>query len=162
MQLLGVVAGPLAVADDRVLIDADEPSGLSYSAALGEVVQDGNDLVLGQAGVEKRCALAFGEADLTGAAGEHAALLGRAVAEANAEVGPAALSEVGASRVLTTEAAEVIHEAPVEERRWFREAPLTGPTSGEAEGNRTATVRRHHRIFSPARNSCSAGRPCRT
>jgi len=40
-----MVAGPLAVTDDGVLIDADQPSGLAHSTALGQVIQDGGDLV---------------------------------------------------------------------------------------------------------------------
>jgi hypothetical protein len=81
----GVPAGLQGVADDGVLIDADEAGGLSNAAAFVEVVEDGEGLVVGEAGAEQGGAFALGEAPLAGAAGEHPAPV-RAVAEAGAEV----------------------------------------------------------------------------
>jgi hypothetical protein len=115
VEVLGVFAGPQAVADDGVLIDADEAAGLADAAALGEVVQDGDGLVLAQARAEQGGAFPLGEACLTSTAGEHAALFAGAVAEADAEVVAAALAEVGAGGVVAAEAAEVVHEAPAVE-----------------------------------------------
>ena len=108
VQLLGVFAGPLAVADDGVIIDADQAPGLADATALDEVVQDGLDFLRGQAAVEQGGALAFAEAGLAGTAGEHAALLVLAVAEGDTEVVAAALAVIGARGVLAAEAVEVI------------------------------------------------------
>jgi hypothetical protein len=108
VELLGVVAGPQGVADDGVLIDADEAAGLADAAALLEVGEDIEDLVVGEAGVEQGRAFPLGEALLAGAAGEQAALLVLAVAEGDAEVVAAAAAVGGALRVLAAEAAEVV------------------------------------------------------
>jgi hypothetical protein len=43
--LPGVFAGQGGVADDRVLADADQASGLADATAVGEVFQQGEDLV---------------------------------------------------------------------------------------------------------------------
>jgi hypothetical protein len=109
VELPGLVAGQAAEPADGVVLDSDEPSGLAGAAALGEVVQDGEGLGLGEAGVEQGGALALGEAVLAGAAGEHPPLLAGAVAEADPEVVPAALTVIGALRVLAAEGAKVIH-----------------------------------------------------
>ena len=70
MELLGVAAGLEAEADDGVLVDADQAAGLADAAAVGQVPQDRDGLVAGQAGVEQGRALALGEAGLAGAAAE--------------------------------------------------------------------------------------------
>jgi hypothetical protein len=121
----GVLAGQEAVADDGVLVDADEATGLADAATLGDVGKDGDDLVLRESGVEQGGALAFGEAFLTGAAGQHAASL-RAVAEADAEVAQSPLAVVGAVGVLTAEAGQVLTHGGLPEAAWvdspFRES----------------------------------------
>src|SRR5579862_974509 len=117
VQSAGVLAGQEAVADDGVLVDADQAAGLADAAPLGDVVQDGDDLVLRESGVEQGRPLAFGEAGLAGAAGEHAALL-RAVAEADAEVAPSPLAVVGAVGVLTAEAGQVLTHGGLPEAAW--------------------------------------------
>jgi hypothetical protein len=53
VELLGMFAGQQAVADNGVLIDTAEASGLSDATALGDVFQNGDDLVLRQAGIEQ-------------------------------------------------------------------------------------------------------------
>ena len=110
MELRGVFAGPQAVADDGVLIDADEAAGLADAAALGEVVQDGDGLVLAQAGAEQGGAFPLGEAGLTGAAGEQP-VVRRGRSGSRREVVAAALAEGRAGGVVAAEAAEVVHEA---------------------------------------------------
>lgn len=109
VALLGVGAGPQSIADDRVFIDARQPSGLAHAAAILEVLEDGQGLVVGEADAEEGTAFAFGEAGLAGAADEQAALLGGAVAEADAEVVAAAHAVVRALGVLATKQTEVIH-----------------------------------------------------
>ena len=85
-----------------------QAGGLPNATPLGDVVQDRDRLVRGEAGVEARGAFAFGEAGRTGAAVEEATLV-RAVVTANGQVVVAALAEVGAVRVLAAEDAEVVH-----------------------------------------------------
>jgi hypothetical protein len=82
VELLGVAAGLEGEADDGVLADPDQAGGLADADALGEVGQDGEGLVGGQAGVEQGRALALGEAGLAGLAVQQAALV-LAVAGAN-------------------------------------------------------------------------------
>jgi hypothetical protein len=108
VQLLGVVAGAAGVADDGVLGDACEAARLSDAAALAEVLEDADDAVIGESGVEQGGALAFGETGLAGAADEQAALLVLAVAEADTEVAFAALAVVSAVRIEAAEAVEVV------------------------------------------------------
>src|SRR5579884_1198231 len=113
----GVLAGQEAVADDGVLVDADEAAGLADPAALGDMGKDGDDLVLRKSAVEQGCALAFGEAFLTGATGQHAALV-RAVAEADTEVAQTPLAVVGAVRILTAEAGQILAHGGLPEAVW--------------------------------------------
>jgi hypothetical protein len=79
-------AGAQGVANDGVFIDARQAGALADATAILEVGKDGDGLVFGEPGGEQGGALAFGEARLAGAADEQAALLARAVAEADAEV----------------------------------------------------------------------------
>src|SRR6266545_2849692 len=108
VELVGVVAGAQAVADDGILADAGEARGLADAAALGQVVQHGHGLVRGQAGVEQRGALALGEAGLAGAAVQQPAPLAPIVS-ADGEVAVAALPVVRALGILAAEAAQVLH-----------------------------------------------------
>ena len=104
-----MVAGQGGEADDGVLVDACEAGGLADAAALGEVVQHGEELVLGELAAEQGGAGAFGEAVPAGAAEEHAPLGAWAVGEGHAEVVLAALAVVGAVGVGAAEAGEVVH-----------------------------------------------------
>src|SRR5262245_54651612 len=70
-------------------------------------LQDGDDRVLGQSGIEQGRAFTFGEACLAGPAVQQAALVA-AVAHADGEVAVAALAVVGAVGVLAAESAEVV------------------------------------------------------
>jgi hypothetical protein len=45
VELLGVLAGQQAVADDRVPVHPDQAAGLADADPLGDVLQDGHDLV---------------------------------------------------------------------------------------------------------------------
>src|SRR5262249_41335155 len=124
VQLLGVLTRPQAVTHHGVLTDADQAAGLTDADAFGDVLQDSDRLVVGQARVEQGRALAFGEAVLAGAAIEQAALL-RAVAHAHGQVAVTAFTVVGALRVLTAEAGQVIHGTPSVTAK--RDAALSGP-----------------------------------
>jgi hypothetical protein len=101
VQLLGLVAGQGTEAGDGVAVDAD---------ALGDVGQDGDGGVGGQAGIEEGGAFAFGEAGPAGAATQQAALPVGAVAGGDGEVAVAALAIVWAALILAAESGEVIHD----------------------------------------------------
>jgi hypothetical protein len=107
--LLGVAAGLEGVADDGIFIGARQAGGLPDTAAVLEVLEDGEGFVVGQACAEQGGALAFGEALLAATAGEHAALV-LAVAEGDAEVALAAQAIVGALGILAAEEVKVFHE----------------------------------------------------
>jgi hypothetical protein len=47
VELVGVVASQEGVADDGVLVHADQAAGFADADPLGDVAQDGHDLVLG-------------------------------------------------------------------------------------------------------------------
>jgi hypothetical protein len=107
VELAGVVAGQGSQADDGVLVDADQAGGLADAAALGQVVQDGEGLVLGETAVEQGGAGPLGEAVLATAAGEDAAWLG-AVAESDAQVVRLALAVGGTLGVGAAKAGQVV------------------------------------------------------
>jgi len=65
---LSLVARQQTEADHRILVDADESAGLPYSTTFRDVVKQGYDLVLRQAAIEQRGALAFGKSRLAGSA----------------------------------------------------------------------------------------------
>jgi hypothetical protein len=62
MEFLGLVTGESDVSCDRVLMGFGQPSGLACANSLGHVSEDPHDLLVGQAGTEEGCSLAFGEA----------------------------------------------------------------------------------------------------
>jgi hypothetical protein len=107
VELPGVLAGPQAVADDGVLVHADQASGLADADPFGDMAQDGHDFVRGELGAEQRGALALGEAGLAGLTAEQAALLG-AVAHGDGQVAVTAPAVVGAVRILAAEDAQVV------------------------------------------------------
>ena len=109
MELLGVFTGPQAVADHSVLANTDQAASLADATALGNVVQHGDGLVLGEPGIEEGRALAFGEAGLAGLAVEQAALVAAVVA-ADGEVAVVTATVVGAVAVLAAEALQVVHD----------------------------------------------------
>src|SRR6516225_4147380 len=102
MEVAGVPPGLEGVADDGVLLHADQAAGLADAAALGQVVQDRQGAVAAQAGAEERGALALGEAGLAGAAAQEEAAVA-AIAGRGGEVAVAPFAGVGAVRVLATE-----------------------------------------------------------
>jgi hypothetical protein len=102
-----MLASAAAVADDGVLVDFDQAAGLADTTAFGEVFEDGEGLILGEAAVEEGSAFAFGEAGFAGGATEEAALEG-AIAHGDGEVAVGAFAEVGAIRIQTAKAAEIL------------------------------------------------------
>jgi hypothetical protein len=112
VEVLGLLSSKQTVANNGVFIDADQAGGLTDAATLGQVMQDGKDLVFGQTGIEQRGAFAFGEAILARAAIEEASLR-QSIVTADGQVAVAAFTEVRAVRVETAENAEVVHGGSV-------------------------------------------------
>jgi hypothetical protein len=97
--LLGVIAGQQRQPCDRVLVDHDLPYILTDAAALGQVLEDRDRLLVRELGVEQRGTLELGESSLTGIAVEEAvARRGKAIADG--EVGGIAIVISRAFRVL--------------------------------------------------------------
>jgi len=67
-------------------VDVDEASGLPDAAALGEVLEEGAGLLLGQVGVEQGRTVARGEAVFAGLAVKQPDVVVRAVAGAEREI----------------------------------------------------------------------------
>jgi hypothetical protein len=109
MSVVGMIAGGAGQPDDGVGMDADEAAGLSDAVALGEVLEDGPGLVVGQPAVEQRGALALGEAGLAGLTVEQSEVAILAVAVADGQVAGAAAPVERAFGVLAAEAREVVH-----------------------------------------------------
>jgi hypothetical protein len=109
MSVAGVLSSQSRQADDGIGVDLDQASGLSDAATLGEVLEDGAGLLVGQMGVEQGRALALGEAVLAGVAVEQADVVCFAIAVANGEVCGVALAEEGTIGILAAEACEVVH-----------------------------------------------------
>src|SRR4051812_8535803 len=109
VDVLGVLAGHHGQANHGVLVDADQATGLTDPTTLLEVLQDRQGSVVGEFATVQGRALAFREALLASAAGQDAALLVGAVAEADAQIAEAALAVVGTLLVLTAEGFQVVH-----------------------------------------------------
>ena len=101
-----------AVADDGILVDADQASGFSYATSFVDVVENGDNRLVGQLRSEEGRALAFREPGLAGRAAEHASRLIWPIAIAHAEVADAAFTEVGTRGFLAAEFREVVHGMP--------------------------------------------------
>jgi hypothetical protein len=104
-----MLSGDAGQSDDGVAIDADQSSGGSDAAALVEVLEHGEGLLLGEMAVGQGRALALGEAALAGAAVEQADVVLLAVARADGEIARVAPGVEGALGVLAAEAREVVH-----------------------------------------------------
>ena len=95
--------------DDGVAVDADEPPGGADAAALVEVIEDGEVLLLGEMAAVERRALALGEAGAAIVAVELSELLVLTEASADGEVAGATSAVERAVGVLAAEAGEVVH-----------------------------------------------------
>jgi hypothetical protein len=109
MSVVGVIAGGFRQSDDGIAMDPDEAFGLTDAVALGEVLEHGARLLVGESAIEQRRALALGEAGLAGVTVEQTDMIPLAVAGADGEVaGPSSAVE-GAIGILATEAGEIVH-----------------------------------------------------
>ena len=106
-----MLAGEAAIAADGVGMDVDQPGRLADAAALVDVLEEGEGLVLGQVGAIQRCALALGEAGAAAAAIEQAKLPVLAKSAGDGEISGTAAAEVGAVGIEATELGEIVHGA---------------------------------------------------
>jgi hypothetical protein len=142
VELAGVAAGASGVVGGGVLGDADEPPGLPDAAAVGEVGEDIEGLLVGEFAAEEGSALAFGEAVLAGAAVEEPPVL-LAVAGADGEVVGTAFAVLGAVSVETAEAGQVVR------RRARGRSGCDFHKGLYASTLRRSMIGRHHPNFGP-------------
>ncbi len=102
-------AGDAGQSADGVGIDADQAPGGTDAAALVEVLEHGEGLLLGEMGVEQGRALALGEAVFARLAVEQSDVVLFAVASADRESAGIAAGVEGALGILAAEAREVVH-----------------------------------------------------
>jgi len=108
MSVAGMSSGHLRQAGDGVSVDVHQASGPSEDVALGEVLEHGAGLLVGQVGLEQGRALALGEAVLAGFAVVQADVIVVAVGCADGEVPCVAAAVERANRLLATEPSEVV------------------------------------------------------
>jgi hypothetical protein len=117
VEVLGVGPGECQIACHGVLVHIDQATGRSCPAAFPEVLQDGEGLVVGQAGVFEDGPLALGEGALAGAAVDQADPPALAAEATEVEVFPASDAGIGAVGILTAEVLDGDHAGyPCSER----------------------------------------------
>src|ERR1043166_8445720 len=92
-----------------VFVHSDQATGLQHATTFLQMLPDGDGLILCKFAVKQGSAFAFREAVLTSATGQHAALFGGTVTEANAQIALVALAAVLAFGVLAAEVFQVVH-----------------------------------------------------
>jgi DNA-binding NarL/FixJ family response regulator len=112
-----MTAGDAGQSDDGVGIDADQAPGGSDAAALVEVLEHGEGLLLGEMAMEQGRAFALGEAVFARLAVEKSDVVLLAVAGADREIAGIAAGVEGALGVLAAEAREVVHAGDRSEQR---------------------------------------------
>src|SRR4051812_7445418 len=155
-----MLSGDAGQSDDGVAIDADQPSGGADAAALIEVLEHGEGLLLGEMAVEQGRALALGEAVLAGLAVEQPDVILLAVAGADREIAGVTAPVEGALGILTAEAREVVHAGDRSERR--RSDEVRGYKPDVAHILRCSPVQcsvilNHDRSSTVARYTCVIG-----
>jgi hypothetical protein len=110
--VFGVLTGQECQPGDGVFADPHQAGGLSGPAAVVEVLQDSQDFVVGQFGVEEGRPLELGEPRLAGVAVQEAVVI-LAVVAANREVAGAAAAVLRTVGVLAAVEREVVrgHES---------------------------------------------------
>src|SRR3984957_20203655 len=109
VDLLGVMAGDDGQANDRILVHPHEAAGLADATVLLKMLQHRDGFVLGEFAAIKGRALAFGEALLTGAAGQNPGAFAGAIAETDPEIVQAPAAIVIAVEGLAAEGFQVVH-----------------------------------------------------
>jgi hypothetical protein len=124
----GVLPSHAAQPHDGVAVDTDEAFGLTDAVPLDQVLEDRDGLVRGQAGVEQRGALAFGEAGVARLAVEQTDMPLLSIAITDREVAGIASAAERAIRVQATEAREIIvHQS--RSSRWCARRAILGTKS---------------------------------
>jgi hypothetical protein len=103
------MAGDDGQANDRILVHSHKAAGLADATILLKMLQHRDGFVVGEFAAVEGSALAFGEALLTGAAGQNPGAFAGAVAETDPEIVQAPATIVIAVGVLTAEGFEVVH-----------------------------------------------------
>ena len=123
----GVLPGQQGQSGDGVLVDPDESGRLAGPASLGQMLQDGQDLLVRQVGVEERGAVELGEAVLAGPAVEQA-MLGLAEAIDDQQVADISQAVEAALGVAAAEVRQILgggHDRSQVE--WCGETGSSGP-----------------------------------
>jgi hypothetical protein len=107
VSVLGVLTGQECQPGDGVLADPHQAGGLSSAAAVVEVLQDAQDFVVGEFGVEEGRPLELGEPGLAGVAVQEAVVILAEVA-ADREVAGAAAAVLRTVGILAAMAREVV------------------------------------------------------
>jgi len=110
VEAAGVVAGTAGQASDGVLTDTGQACGLADAAAVGEVGQDRQGLLVREMATEEGRALTLGEAGAAGLAVQQPGLEFGAVAHADGEVAVVAAAVVRTVGIKAAEAAQIVHQ----------------------------------------------------
>jgi hypothetical protein len=110
VDVLGLAAGDQSQPDHGVFVDPDQAAGLADATTFLEMLEDGQGFVVAQFTAVQGRAFAFGEAALTGATGQNAAVFVGTIAESDAQISEATAAVVGAARVLAAEGFQVVHQ----------------------------------------------------
>jgi hypothetical protein len=145
VDLLGVMAGDDGQANDRILVHPHEAAGLADATVLLKMLQHRDGFVLGEFAAIKGRALAFGEALLTGAAGQNPGAFAGAVAETDPEIVQAPAAIVIAVEVLAAEGFQVVHS--LAGLPWGNEKVVSQLESPYKAAGNTASLVGHYRIF---------------
>jgi hypothetical protein len=111
-EFLGMGPSHSHVTRHRVLVHIEQATGRSGPTTFLDVLQDGQDLVVGQAGLFQDGPLAFGEAGLAGAAEDHANPPALATPTPKGEIILAPETRIGAVGILATEVFDGVHVDP--------------------------------------------------
>ena len=99
-----MLAGQLAQTADCAAIDFAEPTGLANATPFADVVQNRQQFLGREVGIEEWSPLAFGETILTNAASEHPTLFAWAVATGHGQIFGSSFSMFGAVGIEAAEA----------------------------------------------------------
>jgi hypothetical protein len=111
VDLLGVSASHHGQANDGILVDPNQATGLADPTIFLEMLEDRHRFVLGEFAAVQGGALAFGETVLASAAGQDPGGFAGSVAEANPQVVQTSATVVGALGVLAAEDFQVVHSS---------------------------------------------------
>src|ERR1019366_224254 len=105
-------SGQHAIAHHGVFVHLHQAAGFADATPFGDVGQDGDYFLFGQARPKQGRAFAFREAGLTSGAIKHASLLVGSVAITDAQVAGAAFAILRTFLVLTTKMSQLFHGVP--------------------------------------------------